>query len=188
MNPLRGSSQSDEDNSQEEKEQDDDNIDNTDDKSMTLSQKWQVTSEQLDKLWQALQEKLPQPLVNFVKAVVDKIFALRWQFVSFAAGAVLTVAAIIVPIYSQVETLSKPVTLFETILGDLEQAYVDPVDTDKLFETGMAAMLRYVLYIYIWYLLCASRIGTPPEPKQCTELMRFFFHSLSLSLSLASTL
>ena len=64
---------------------------------------------------------------------------------SFAAGAVLTVAAIIVPIYSQVETLSKPVTLFETILGDLEQAYVDPVDTDKLFETGMAAMLRYVI-------------------------------------------
>jgi len=50
--------------------------------------------------------------------------------------------AILVPIYSQVETLSKPVTLFETILGDLETAYVDPIDTEKLFETGMAAMLR----------------------------------------------
>ena len=141
--PLRGSSQSnDEDDQEERKNSKSLSEEDADNKSL----KWQAsTSEQLDKVWQGLQEKLPLPLVNFVKAIVEKIFALRWQFVSFVAGAVLTVAAIIVPIYSQVETLSKPVTLFETILGDLEQAYVDPVDTDKLFETGMAAMLRYVM-------------------------------------------
>ena len=105
-------------------------------------QKWESTWGKIEKSSQAIFAKLPQPLVNVVKAIVVKLFELRWQLVSFAAGAVLTVAAIIVPIYSQVETLSKPVTLFETILGDLEQAYVDPVDTDKLFETRMAAMLR----------------------------------------------
>ena len=108
----------------------------------TVVQKWEAFWQAVDKLWQALVEKLPAPLVNLVSAVVAKLFALRWQFVSFTAGAILTVMAILVPIYSQVETLSKPVTLFETILGDLESAYVDPVDTEKLFETGMAAMLR----------------------------------------------
>ena len=44
--------------------------------------------------------------------------------------------------YSSVENLSEPVTLFETILADLELGYVDPVDTNKLFETGISAMLR----------------------------------------------
>ena len=30
----------------------------------------------------------------------------------------------------------------ETILTDLDAGYVDPVDTKKLFETGVSAMLR----------------------------------------------
>lgn len=112
------------------------------------------------KLWrEGVLQKLPAPLVNLVGTILAKLFALRWQFVSFTAGAFLTVAAILVPIYSQVETLSKPVTLFETILGDLEQAYVDPVDTDKLFETGMAAMLRYVVLFspckYMFACICS---------------------------------
>ena len=38
--------------------------------------------------------------------------------------------------------MSEPVTLFETILSDLDAGYVDDVDTKKLFETGVAAMLR----------------------------------------------
>lgn len=108
----------------------------------TVVQKWEAFWDAVGQVWEALLEKLPTPLVNLVKAILGKLFALRWQFVSFTAGAILTVMAILVPIYSQVETLSKPVTLFETILGDLESAYVDPVDTEKLFETGMAAMLR----------------------------------------------
>lgn len=38
--------------------------------------------------------------------------------------------------------MSEPVTLFETILTDLDQGYVDAVDTKKLFETGISAMLN----------------------------------------------
>lgn len=38
--------------------------------------------------------------------------------------------------------MSEPVTLFETILTDLDQGYVDAVDTKKLFETGVSAMLN----------------------------------------------
>jgi hypothetical protein len=67
---------------------------------------------------------------------------LQYVVVGFVAGAVLCLAAIFVPVYSQVETLSQPVTLFETILGDLESAYVDEVDVEKLLETSVSAMLR----------------------------------------------
>ena len=135
--PLRGSKSDDDDETRSSENVDGDEAATNESSSVSLKQT-------VDKAWQTVLEKLPQPLVTFLQTIVGKLVALRWQFVSFAAGAVLTVAAIIVPIYSQVETLSKPVTLFETILGDLEQAYVDPVDTDKLFETGMSAMLRYV--------------------------------------------
>ena len=135
--PLRGSKSDDDDETRSSENVDGDEAATNESSSVSLKQT-------VDKAWQTVLEKLPQPLVTFLQTIVGKLVALRWQFVSFAAGAVLTVAATIVPIYSQVETLSKPVTLFETILGDLEQAYVDPVDTDKLFETGMSAMLRYV--------------------------------------------
>ena len=33
-------------------------------------------------------------------------------------------------------------TLFETILSDLDAGYVEPVDSYKLFETGITAMLN----------------------------------------------
>jgi carboxyl-terminal processing protease len=85
---------------------------------------------------------LPAPLRNFYRAFFEKLHAWKGFLVSFTAGAFLATAAIIYPIYASVESLSQPVTLFETILGDLEQAYVEEVDTNKLFETGIAAMLR----------------------------------------------
>lgn len=69
-----------------------------------------------------------------------------WYLFTFGTGAVLGVTALILPLYMSTTStnnpLQQPVTLFETILSDLEQAYVDPVDTNRLFETGMAAMLR----------------------------------------------
>mmetsp|Transcript_11303 Transcript_11303/g.18709 ORF Transcript_11303/g.18709 Transcript_11303/m.18709 type:complete len:656 (-) Transcript_11303:249-2216(-) len=61
---------------------------------------------------------------------------------SFVAGIMITSAAIFVPVYNQVENLSEPITLFETILNDIDRGYVDEVDTNKLFETGVNAMLR----------------------------------------------
>ena len=110
----------------------------------------------LTKFQQTVTEKLPTPLVTVVQTLVNKFLAWRWQLVAFCAGAVLAVGAILVPIYAEVESLSKPVTLLETILGDLQVAYVDPVDTDKLFETGMNAMLRCVhnyetLLLWWWW-------------------------------------
>ena len=58
------------------------------------------------------------------------------------AGTILTFGAILIPVYNSVENLAEPVTLFETILGDLERGYVEEVDTQKLFETGISAMLQ----------------------------------------------
>ena len=37
-------------------------------------------------------------------------------------------------------SVNQPVLLFETILNDLNEAYVDDVDVQKLFETGVKAM------------------------------------------------
>ena len=39
-----------------------------------------------------------------------------------------------------VNNVNQPVILFETILNDLNDAYVDNVDVQKLFETGVKAM------------------------------------------------
>ena len=39
-----------------------------------------------------------------------------------------------------VQNVNQPVILFETILNDLNDAYVDDVDVQKLFETGVKAM------------------------------------------------
>jgi len=41
---------------------------------------------------------------------------------------------------SVVNNVNQPVLLFETILNDLNEAYVDDVDVQKLFETGVKAM------------------------------------------------
>lgn len=67
---------------------------------------------------------------------------LKLGFLSFLAGIVFTFVAILAPVYNEVESLTEPVTLFETILNDLERGYVEEVDTNKLFETGVSAMLR----------------------------------------------
>ena len=89
---------------------------------------------------------IPSSIVERLIQLWDNIKALipgfRIGVISFVAGAILTLTAILVPVYSSVESLSEPVTLFETILADLDAAYVDPVDTNKLFETGISAMLR----------------------------------------------
>lgn len=61
---------------------------------------------------------------------------------SFVTGIVLSGALILVPVYNSVDKMTEPVTLFETILADLDQGYVDDVDTKKLFETGVSAMLQ----------------------------------------------
>jgi len=103
-------------------------------------------SQRVEELGEKILALLPSFLAEFIVAVFEKIKTalpnLKIAFLSFATGAILTLAAILVPVYSSVENLSQPVTLFETILADLDAGYVDPVDTNKLFETGVSAMLK----------------------------------------------
>jgi len=103
-------------------------------------------SQRLEVVSEKILSVLPDFLVEFLTAVFAKIKdvlpGLQIAVFSFAAGAILTLGAILVPVYSSVENLSQPVTLFETILADLDAGYVDPVDTQKLFETGVSAMLK----------------------------------------------
>jgi len=92
-----------------------------------------------------LQAKFQLP-ASFIENLPDWVFKLReratWGFFSFLAGIVFTIGAVFIPVYSEVESLTEPVTLFETILSDLDRGYVEEVDTQKLFETGVSAMLR----------------------------------------------
>jgi carboxyl-terminal processing protease len=103
-------------------------------------------SQRLEEISQNIIAVLPPVLVEFLATIFAKIKAalpnLKIAVLSFSTGAVLMLAAILVPVYNSVENLSQPVTLFETILADLDAGYVDPVDTNKLFETGVSAMLK----------------------------------------------
>ena len=111
-----------------------------------LVSKYEDVKEKLEDFSQKVLSVLPAPLVEFLAMVFTTIKnalpSLKIAFLSFSTGAVLMLAAILVPVYNSVENLSQPVTLFETILADLDAGYVDPVDTNKLFETGVSAMLK----------------------------------------------
>lgn len=85
---------------------------------------------------------IPPILVEYVKAAIQNLPTLKVAFFSFVSGLILAVCAIIVPVYTQLDYLEEPVTLFETILKDIKTGYVDEVDTQKLFETGVSAMLN----------------------------------------------
>ena len=67
---------------------------------------------------------------------------MRLAVLSFATGAVLTLAAILVPVYSSVENLSEPVALFETILADLET-----VSTNNAHATWTNLILLTLLHL-----------------------------------------
>jgi carboxyl-terminal processing protease len=89
-----------------------------------------------------LYERIPPKILQFLDDLLTNLLNARMAVISFMAGVILTGALIFVPVYNQVESLSEPVTLFETILADIKSGYVDEVDTNKLFETGISAMLR----------------------------------------------
>lgn len=99
----------------------------------------------LEKLKTNAISRIPPQVLEFLTQLWEKISSalpnVKVALLSFTAGMILTFGAILVPVYNSIETLAEPVTLFETILGDLERGYVDEVDTQKLFETGVSAML-----------------------------------------------
>merc|ERR1719162_1323105 len=118
---------------------------NSNNKNKLISKVDTITEERkkgMEKLISFLPESIVELLTNIYTKIKTAIPNLKVAFLSFATGAILMLAAILAPVYSSVETLSQPVTLFETILADLDRGYVDPVDTNKLFETGVSAMLR----------------------------------------------
>ena len=94
----------------------------------------------------ALLALLPKPVQDFlttVSAKLESLFpTLKVAFTSFFVGTILGVGIILYPVYEAIESTPEPVMLFETILSDLDRGYVDKVDTNKLFETGMSAMLK----------------------------------------------
>jgi carboxyl-terminal processing protease len=117
----------------------DDGDDDQEEKKSALSEWKEDVSK---KLVSIIPASILEFLSNIWKKIVTLIPGLRIAFFSFLAGGILAMTAIFVPVYSSIDSLSEPVTLFETILADLDRGYVDPVDTNKLFETGVAAMLR----------------------------------------------
>lgn len=130
----------------------DNNNNDDNDSNNKMKELWDTYNQRLDSFLdqckeslKELQTKLQLP-PSFMENMPDWLSKLKerltWGFLSFFAGVAFAVGAIFIPVYHQVETLTEPVTLFETILSDLDRGYVEEVDTNKLFETGVAAMLR----------------------------------------------
>ncbi|KAL7519086.1 hypothetical protein ACHAWX_003884 [Stephanocyclus meneghinianus] len=98
---------------------------------------------------------------NFLTKFVP---TLKIAFPSFLLGTIATLSVLFLPLLSDYydafsgaastsnfygatsstnggkNNINQPVILFETILNDLNDAYVDDVDIQKLFETGVKAM------------------------------------------------
>lgn len=79
----------------------------------------------------------------------------NWRSIAVGAGigATLTFGALTIPTLYEFESdtssksiestkVTEPVILFQDILSDLERDYIDKIDTEKLFKTGMQAMLQ----------------------------------------------
>lgn len=100
----------------------------------------------IDTIKSKLSTMLPPKLLEVLNVLVTRFInffpTLKVATASFIAGAGIAITAILVPVYTSVDKMTEPVTLFETILSDLDRGYVDDVDTKKLFETGVSAMLR----------------------------------------------
>lgn len=101
-------------------------------------------------------------------AKISTISLLKVALPSFIAGGVVTLGFLFLPLLADyndafnggtisafptsggsnkinaasksLNNVNQPVILFETILNDLNDAYVDKVDVQKLFETGVKAM------------------------------------------------
>lgn len=137
---------------QAKKDENNDENDSNNKSNTKLVELWESYNERLDFFLEQFQKAVQQLLLKcnvspeFVENLPEWFSTQKDRvtvaFLSFIAGAAITVAAILVPIYNEVENLAEPVTLFETILSDLDRGYVDEVDTNKLFQTGVSAMLR----------------------------------------------
>lgn len=115
------------------KSSDEDNEKSTEDESDNAA-----SSSTSKSLKNSLKKSYKRAVTKFIRLIPS----LKVAISSFTVGIVMAFALIFIPVYKSVDTMSEPVTLFETILTDLDQGYVDAVDTKKLFETGVNAMLN----------------------------------------------
>ena len=80
---------------------------------------------------------LPSLMAGAIGGSIISVFAIFSPFFfgeeSILSSSVLT---------NDIEKIAEPVTLFQDILVDLNNDYVDKIDTVKLFKTGMKAMLK----------------------------------------------
>mmetsp|Transcript_16391 Transcript_16391/g.24797 ORF Transcript_16391/g.24797 Transcript_16391/m.24797 type:complete len:775 (-) Transcript_16391:231-2555(-) len=89
-----------------------------------------------------LSDATPSVLLSFFSNVSTKLVESRGIIFSFFGGVLLTGGLIFIPVLTAINTVSEPVALFETVLDEIDRSYVDEVDTNRLFETGVNAMLR----------------------------------------------
>jgi C-terminal processing protease CtpA/Prc len=102
-----------------------------------------ITSNQVDtKDKKVLSNKLANVWRTMLTKIINAFPTLRIAIASFTVGALMALIVVFVPVYTSVDKMSEQVTLFETILSDLDRGYVDPVDQNKLFQTGVNAMLK----------------------------------------------
>jgi len=64
------------------------------------------------------------------------------NMLAFIYGVLLTFLIVFVPVYSENQAAIQPVTLLETIIEDIDKRYVEKVDTNRMFEVGVKAMLQ----------------------------------------------
>lgn len=90
----------------------------------------------------SLQSKLTKVnLKSILLSLKERFVEYRYIIGSFMAGIVLTITLLFAPVLGEAEKLGESVELFGNILADLEKTYVDPVDTNKLFNTAVTSML-----------------------------------------------
>jgi len=89
-----------------------------------------------------LSDVTPPAVATFLTTASTKLKKAWGLIISFFVGALLTGGLILVPVVTSFSSVSEPVALFETVLNEITSSYVDEVDTNRLFETGVNAMLR----------------------------------------------
>mmetsp|Transcript_30966 Transcript_30966/g.45799 ORF Transcript_30966/g.45799 Transcript_30966/m.45799 type:complete len:884 (-) Transcript_30966:200-2851(-) len=112
------------------------------DETMEESKKANLVTKLYDRLLSMLPPAVAKTVVSTITRMYDFLPTLRTISLSFFAGTILALSVILIPVFTDKDGLTEPVTLFETILSDLNEGYVENVDTQKLFETGVSAMLK----------------------------------------------
>jgi hypothetical protein len=85
----------------------------------------EVMEERRTVVVESLLQMLPPQVSAFLKLALQKILdflpTFRTISLSFLAGAVISICVVIAPVFTMADKFAEPVTLFETILTDLDR-------------------------------------------------------------------